>query len=135
MGEDDFIIMFSVRIYDVVRIPKYIRENAIKPFEALSLFRGRGILVPISELLHQIANAYLIACQCCVKQLSFLPFDLVVWCGCSAAILYHILEAMSRALSVFFGDVTPVLQAVANNSMSKMGGLSSIRPPQVGFDR
>ena len=71
-------------------------------------------------------------CQFC-ENLSFLPYDLVLWCGCSAAILYHILEAMSRALSVFFGEVTSVLQAVANNSMSKMGGLSSIAPHRSLF--
>lgn len=134
VGEDDFIIMFGVRIYDVIRIPENIRENAVKPFITFCLFGIRGIFIPVSELLHQIADAYLIACQC-VEKLSFLPFDLVLWCGCSAAILYHILGAMSRDLSIFFRKESTCAEGLYPTFLCLKWGAYRVLAPQVKFDR
>lgn len=119
--------MFSVCIYNVVRMPENVSKNGVKPLEAFSFRRIRRVRIFVTELFHQILDANLMRCQC-VEKLSFLPYDLVLWCGCSAAILYHILEAMSIPLSQKDEKVTSNQRACVLQSMSKMGGLSSIAP-------
>lgn len=119
--------MFSVCIYNVVRMPENVSKNGVKPLEAFSFKRIRRVRIFVTELFHQILDANLMRCQW-VEKMSFLPYDLVLWCGCSAAILYHILEAMSIPLSQKDEKVTSNQRACVLQSMSKMGGLSSIAP-------
>lgn len=64
MGKYNLVIVFSVGVDHVIRMPEQICEDGIQPFEAFSFGRIGRVRIFIAELFHQILDTNLMRCQC-----------------------------------------------------------------------